>query len=636
MILPRILVVDDQYYWDTTERNRFLRKTNLAEIKLDTTDDELRSLAQDGKAAGVVLCSGQKKVKSSIINSLDEVGSFIQAGWPSKTGWHWSLIMLDMYFLSGNIEEKIPCGNEGDDAFGLRILDYIIATYSEKDMKGKQTGNSEIPVIILSGIDSDVRDQREPQANLGGAIRYVEKKSLKEETIKTILSEDGLIEDDRHIIIGRSLPILKMLRQARQAALRGRNLLILGQPGSGKTEVAKYVHSHSLSRITDRFIPYYSSPTTEQLQYAEIFGCWYGAHSLADRSYPGKAENAHRGTLFMDEIGNLPHNCQSELLEYGRLLQEGVRSLRRLGNFPLAPDSRRREAENSVVDGGNLDLESHSIHVNVLLIAATNAPIDDSVYRRKHGFRDDLYDRLREYNLPLYVPSLTECTDDIPALFIHYLDRETLLIEGVLPKYIHPEVFEILRNYEWPSNVSGLKSVATHVAWEARYFKDVYVRHLPPLQKPARDEQINTSITASVDTMRLRELEHQVADLEAKLSAMKNLDDLQVILDSILIPTNQEGLKGILPILSETISTFLQKVLKNALLLTQDLDGKVYPNTAVKLLMNKEITASQAYDSIKKICKFLNKEPNASDPLVKEVLEKGIKNRPSNKKKNSI
>ena len=633
MTLPRILIIDDQYYWDKTERNSFLQKTNLAEIKLDTSDDELNALAQAGNFAGVVFCSGQKKLESRIMNSIDEVDRCIQAGWPSKIGWRWSLILLDMYFLSGKIEGALPCGNEDDDAFGLKILDHIIATYPELDFTGHETGNSQMPVIVLSGIDSDVKKQKEPQANAGGALRYVEKKPLNAETIKAILLEDGLIEDDRGIIIGRSLPILKMLRQARQAAIKGRNLLILGKPGSGKTEIAKYVHDYSAPQIPDRFIKYTASSTTEDLQYSELFGCWYGAHSLADRSYPGKAENAHRGTLFIDEIGNLTSGTQAELLEYGRLNHDNMRSIRRLGNYPIAPRTRNEEANDSVL--GNLNPESHSISVNVLLVAATNAAINDAAYRRNHNFRDDLYDRLTEYNLPLLVPSLSECAEDIPLLFLHYLEKETELIDGILPKQISSDVFSILKKCEWPGNVSGLKSIAAHVAWEARYYTDVYVRHLPPLQKQTEENIIPSSVIPHFNATLVKELEHQVTELQNKLSAQRSIEDLQSILDSIPIPKDKEGLKGILPKLNESISDFLQKVLINALLVTKDFEGEYDIAEAGSLLINKKIGTSPAYDIIKKICKLLDKNPSAHDPLVQEILERAIKNRPSKKKKHS-
>ena len=224
-------------------------------------------------------------------------------------------------------------------------------------------------------------------------------------------------------IIAESPTMLQILKQTDRVALSESTVLILGETGVGKELIARRIHQKS-PRQKHPYIVVDMTAIPENLFESELFGHEKGSFTGADHQRIGRVELAHRGTLFIDEIGETPKSLQAKLL---RALQEKT-IFRVGGNKPISTDFR--------------------------LVAATNRDLAAEV--AAGNFREDLYYRLNV--LPLKLPPLRERREDIALLAEYYLDRFSL-------KYINksialmPEDLEKLKSYHWPGNVRELKNV---------------------------------------------------------------------------------------------------------------------------------------------------------------------------------
>jgi len=224
-------------------------------------------------------------------------------------------------------------------------------------------------------------------------------------------------------IIGRSEPIREVLERVAQYAPVHSTVLIEGESGTGKELIARAIHDLS-PRATRPFIAVNCAALTDSLLESELFGHEKGAFTGATSLRKGRFEIADRGTLFLDEVGEMPHPTQVKLL---RVLEE--REFMRVGG-------------------------SESIHVDVRVIAATNKDLGREV--DEGGFRRDLYYRLAV--LQIRMPPLRERREDIPLLVTHFVqefcrenDREFVGITD--------DAMEVLVNYDWPGNVRELRNL---------------------------------------------------------------------------------------------------------------------------------------------------------------------------------
>ncbi|WP_368505646.1 sigma 54-interacting transcriptional regulator [Alkalihalophilus sp. As8PL] len=246
-------------------------------------------------------------------------------------------------------------------------------------------------------------------------------------------------------ILGISEEIYACKRLSKKAARTNATVLITGESGTGKEVFAKTIHLAS-KKANGPFIAINCAAIPEHLLEAELFGYEEGAFTGAKRGgSKGKFERAHNGTIFLDEIGDMPKHMQTKML---RVLEE-------------------REV---VKVGGN-----RSIPISVRIIAATNQDLLEQV---KNGeFREDLYYRLNVIHLP--VPPLRERREDIPVLFSHYLKKFTEEYH-MEEKKMDQKVMELIRSYAWPGNIRQLVNLAeqliTLVEGEL-----ISVEHLPPL-----------------------------------------------------------------------------------------------------------------------------------------------------------
>ena len=223
-------------------------------------------------------------------------------------------------------------------------------------------------------------------------------------------------------IIGDSTAVRDLHEMVARVAATHSTVLIYGESGTGKELVARMIHESS-PRSAGPYIPINCAAFNETLLENELFGHEKGAFTGADRRHQGQFERAHRGTIFLDEVGEMSPSCQAKLL---RLL-EG-HAFERLGG-------------------------SQPIQVDVRIVSATHRTLTDLVQDER--FREDLYFRLRV--IELSIPPLRERGDDIVQLAAHFLDqyrRET----GRGPERLSEDAIAVLRQYAWPGNVRELKN----------------------------------------------------------------------------------------------------------------------------------------------------------------------------------
>jgi len=236
--------------------------------------------------------------------------------------------------------------------------------------------------------------------------------------------EAGTRHEDRpDRLIGSGLAMQTVCKQIGRVATQDVNVMILGESGTGKELVARAIYHHSL-RSQVPFLAINCAAIPESLLESELFGYEKGAFTGAEHRRIGKFEQAHGGTLLLDEIGDMASHTQAKIL---RLLQE--RSFERLGG-------------------------SESLQVDVRIIAATNQNLDFLIEQGR--FRKDLFYRLR--GVTIHLPPLRERREDIPELAHYFLFRYNRQI-GTAVHSIASSTLEILTEHDWPGNVRELQSV---------------------------------------------------------------------------------------------------------------------------------------------------------------------------------
>ena len=244
--------------------------------------------------------------------------------------------------------------------------------------------------------------------------KAVQQRRRKEQEVSTTTQPD--------YFEGQSPAIQKTYRMAQRVAQTEVNTLILGENGTGKYVLAEYIHNNS-TRKNQPFIHVDLGSLNENLFESELFGYAKGAFTDAKQDTAGRFEAAHGGTIFLDEIGNVPLHLQAKLLQ---VIQ--AKSVIRLG-------------------------ESQPRPVDVRIITATNAEIEKEVAQK--AFREDLYYRIN--TVVLQLPSLRERKEDIPALLDFFIQQYANKYQIAVPN-IHPHTLESLCNYEWKGNIREMQN----------------------------------------------------------------------------------------------------------------------------------------------------------------------------------
>ena len=302
---------------------------------------------------------------------------------------------------------------------GLEVLDRLRAM------------NEQLPVLVISGhgtISTAVEATRK------GASDFIEKPFASERilvSLKNALDKQRLSDENRslkraleirHQMIGDSPALKGVMAAVGRAAPTNATVLIHGESGVGKELVARTIHRNSL-RSRERFVQVNCAAIPEELIESELFGHEKGSFTGATEKQVGKFEQADRGTIFLDEIGDMSAKTQAKVL---RVLQEG--EVERLGS-------------------------ARTIKVDVRVIAATNKNLEEEIEQGR--FREDLYFRLAV--IPIHVPPLRDRPDDIPLLVRHYMEffsREN----NVRPKRITPPALDLLRHHRWKGNIRELRN----------------------------------------------------------------------------------------------------------------------------------------------------------------------------------
>lgn len=240
--------------------------------------------------------------------------------------------------------------------------------------------------------------------------------------------EDILIQKK---MVGESSIMLELKEEIKKFANSNVNTLIRGASGTGKELVAYNIHYRS-DRKYENFIIINCGSLPSQLVESELFGYEKGAFTGADKKKLGLFEIANHGTIFLDEITELPLQAQVKLL---RVIQDG--EIEKIGR-------------------------TEKIKVDVRIIAATNRNIEEEV--REKRFREDLYYRLNV--LPIFVPDLKKRTSDIPLLIDYFLSNISIDMGKDKPE-IPDETMQVFLNYEWPGNVRELKNVVQRMLFSS-------------------------------------------------------------------------------------------------------------------------------------------------------------------------
>jgi formate hydrogenlyase transcriptional activator len=260
---------------------------------------------------------------------------------------------------------------------------------------------------------------------LENALAFKEIDALKDKLAveKLYLEEEIRSEFNFEEIIGDSPSLRRTLSQVELAAPAGTTVLVLGETGTGKELIARALHNLS-PRRERTFVKVNCAAIPAGLLESELFGHERGAFTGALMQKIGRFEFADKGTLFLDEVGDLPLELQPKLL---RVLQE--QEFERLGS-------------------------NRSLHVDVRVIAATNGDLAQLVEEKR--FRSDLYYRLNVF--PILIPPLRERREDVPLL-VRYFVQKISRRQNKTVEYVPSDVMDALVNYSWPGNVRELENL---------------------------------------------------------------------------------------------------------------------------------------------------------------------------------
>jgi len=425
-------------------------------------------------------------------------------------------------------------GKEGLQLFRHKIVDLVITDLVMPKMDGVELLEAikglrpETEVIVISAQGTI---EKAVQAMKLGAFDFIEKpinprvisllveRALEKQTL--ILQNRDLrsrLEDKFHFknVIGRSERMVKIFELIRHIAPYDSSVLIMGESGTGKELIANAIHYNS-PRASMAFIKVSCASLSEGIIESELFGHEKGAFTGAIASRKGRFELAHQGTLFLDEVEDIPPATQIKLL---RVLQEG-------------------EFERV---GGN-----KTIRVNIRIIAASNRDLQEAV--KEGRFREDLYYRLNVVNIKL--PPLRDRRDDIPFLVNFFIEKYNrkyrMKVKGVSQKAMN-----LLTDYEWTGNVRELENTlesilvinspdvidVQHLSQEMRDFKQrpeaILIKIGTPLEEVEKEILMETLRTTKGNKRKAAQLLGiNVRTIHRKMEGMEAFGETSLALDRV-------------------------------------------------------------------------------------------------------
>ena len=371
----------------------------------------------------ILIVDDNKSVLASLELLLENVFSTVRtAANPNQITTILSTTPIDIVILDMNFSAGINNGNEG--LYWLKHIHEIrpslpvimLTAYGDVELAVKALKNGATD-FLLKPWDNHILIQKIKEAYQNN--RPTHHKNSPKSTQKAS-GDENLNKSE--MLIGHSPAMLQLIKVVTKVAKTDANILITGENGTGKEMLAREIHRLS-SRNTRQLLSVDMGAISESLFESELFGHERGAFTDAYESRPGKFEAANGGSLFMDEIGNLPLALQAKLLT---VLQN--RNITRIGSNKVIP-------------------------VDIRLISATNKDLEKLV--EEGSFRRDLYYRLNV--VPIRIPSLAERTDDIPALVSHFLEKYGQKF-GV-KREIDDNAIEYLKQQQWPGNIRELENM---------------------------------------------------------------------------------------------------------------------------------------------------------------------------------
>jgi len=391
---------------------------------------------------------------------------------------------------------------EGRGPYDVAILDYQISggLYGERLVKRMKSIDPSLQIIVITKMTinqtdlhfanqmmasgaywfgtkypSDIEDYiYQPTDFILTIMNAAEKKKLDEDRLRSQNRLDRKIDRivQERPLLGESPVILKVKEHIAKFAATNANVLISGESGSGKELIARNIHYQS-ARKYENFVTVNCAAIPDELIESELFGFVKGAFTGAQEDKAGLFEQANNGTIFLDEISELPYQAQAKLL---RVLETG--EMDKIGRK-----------------------KSHKVDVRV--ISATNKNLKDLM--KSNHFREDLYYRLNI--LRIQAPALRERTEDIRILINYFVQHHCRDLSITIPK-ITDSSWSLLQQYHWPGNVRQLKNVVQRmvILSNDRITKDV-VNMALDLQNQDPISSLVNPVFSTENILPLREVE---------------------------------------------------------------------------------------------------------------------------------
>jgi transcriptional regulator with GAF, ATPase, and Fis domain len=315
----------------------------------------------------------------------------------------------------------VPIRSRGEVIGTLDITSFHKNAFDEDELKLLEIVSRQIETAVNNA--RQAAELRESQTSLRKALAEVEELKNRLQIENVYLREEINTENNFEEIVGRSDEIKRVLRSVEQVARTGTTVLIHGETGTGKELVARAIHNLS-DRKQRTLVKVNCGAISAGLVESELFGHEKGAFTGALQKRVGRFELADGGTIFLDEVGELPADVQVKLL---RVLQEG--EFERVGS-------------------------SETIKVDVRVIAATNRYLEEAV--RDKSFRSDLFYRLNIF--PIYVPPLRERKSDIPLLANFFLTKFSKKLGREFTGFSKGTIDGLI-GYHWPGNIRELQNI---------------------------------------------------------------------------------------------------------------------------------------------------------------------------------
>lgn len=385
-------------------------------ILFKATEHKTRMNTKENKKR-LLIIDDEKNMRHMLMNLLKKYGYLVDTASDGFEG---------MRMIERNLYDFILCDLKMPRMNGMEFLKSIRERLSESTvimMSAYGTIDTAVEAMKLGAYDYISKPFKTDEVHL--ALKKAdERESLRRENLSLKKRINNIEKKYRFgNMVAKSKIMLSVFKLAEKVAQYNTTVLITGESGTGKEMIAKGIHIAG-NRSKMPLITVNCGSIPENLLESELFGYKKGAFTGADRDKKGLFEEANGGTIFLDEIGELPLSLQIKLL---RVLQEN--EIRPIG------DSKTKK-------------------IDARVIAATARNLEDEI--KKGYFREDLYYRL--YVIPIKLPALRECIEDIPLLSQHFIERFNKIFKKNI-KGIDPAAMALLLKQKWPGNVRELENV---------------------------------------------------------------------------------------------------------------------------------------------------------------------------------